>query len=143
VALFPIGDQRVGIERDMPVLDGDGQPVVDELGAPMVTTTTIWVDRALFEAQTPTEQAGFLVVTSTMAAAILPVAAGGTIPAVDSNGRNAPLPFFGADGTPTITAGARLLHNGIQYEMLGDAVIEQDIHGRADHVFCSCQRRGV
>lgn len=143
MAVYPIGDQRVGIERDVPVVESDGQPVVDELGVPVVTTTTVWVDRALFEAQTPTEQAGFLVVTSTMAGAVLPVSRDGVIPAVDVGGHDASLPFFGADGKPTITAAARLLHNGIHYEMLGDAVLEQDINGRADHVFCSCQRKGV
>lgn len=143
MSVYPIGDQRVGIERDIPVLDDDDQPTFDELGAPLVTTATVWVDRALFEAQTPTEQAGFMVVTGTMAGAVLPVTGDQIIPAVDDTGADASLPFFATDGSPTINASARLVHNGIHYEMLGDAVLEQDIHGRPDHVFCSCQRKGV
>lgn len=127
----------------MQALDEHGQPIFDELGDPQVTTTVVWVDRALFEAQTPTEQPGFLVMTSTMAAAVLPVTADRVIPAVDDDGADASLAFFGAAGLPMINANARLLHNGLRYEMRGDAVLEVDIHGRADHVFCSCERKGM
>lgn len=143
MAVYPIGDQRVGIELDVPVLDDDDQPTFDELGNPLVSTTVAWVDRALFEAQTPTEQPSFLVMTSVMAAAVLPVTADRVIPAVDDDGADASLSFFDTAGLPTINANARLIHNGMRYEMRGDAVLEQDIHGRADHVFCSCERKGL
>lgn len=140
---YPIGDQRVGIERDVPVLDGDGQPTFDELGGPLVATSVAWVDRALFEVQTPTEQSGFVVMTSAMAAAVLPVTRDRIIPAVDSDGADASVAFFDNAGNPAVNANARLIHNGMRYEMRGDAVLEQDIHGRPDHVFCSCERKGL
>ena len=138
--MFPIGDQRVGIERNVATLDGDGQPLFDDLGGPIHTVQTLWVDRALFQGATPTETTGFAQESSDKALAILPVSADRVIPAVDGDGNAAPLPFFTTDGRPAIDATARLIHNGLRYEMRGDAVLEQDIRGRADHVICSCER---
>lgn len=138
--VFPLGDQRVGIERNVPTLTEDGDPLFDDLGGPIHTVQTLWVDRASFQARTPTESTAFAQEASNMATAILPVSADRVIPAVDADGNPAPVAFFNAAGRPSIDATARLIHNGLRYEMRGDAVLEQDIRGRADHVFCSCER---
>ncbi len=139
MGVYRIGDQRVGVELDVPVLDGDGNPVVDEYGAPQVTSTTVWVDNACFEIQTPTEQENLTVTTSEVGWAMLPVA-GGIVPAVDDDDVGASFPVFGVDGKPTISSSAHLKHNGLRYAMRGDAVLEQDIRGRDNHVFCLCER---
>lgn len=135
---FPIGDQRVGVERE--TVTG-----YTDFGEPIAESTTVWVDNACFEIQTPTEQQNLTVTTSEIAWAMLPVA-DGVVPAVDSDGGPAPIAVFisnpGGDdgGKPTINANAWLWHNGLRYAMRGDAVLEQDIRGRQDHVFCVCER---
>jgi hypothetical protein len=139
VSVFRIGNQRVGIETTMPVLDDDGNPIVDEYGAPEVTTTTVWVEHSCFELQTPSEQENQTVTTSEIGWAMLPIA-GGIVPAVDDDDNPAAFPFFGLDGKPTISSSAHLIHNGLRYAMRGDAVLEQDIRGRDNHVFCLSER---
>jgi hypothetical protein len=57
------------------------------------------------------------------------------VPAVDEN--DAPAPVAVAD----LTCVARLTHQGTVYGMTGDAVLEFDLDGREDHVFCLCERR--
>lgn len=141
--MYPIGDQRVGIEWNTPVLDGSGNPTYTEANEPIVATTTLWVDHAAFEIQTPSEQQNLTVTTSEIGWAFLPVSADRVIPAVDADGNPAPLPFFGTGGKPSIDANARLVHNGLRYVMRGDAVLEQDIRGRADHIFCLCERQNT
>lgn len=142
MAIFPIGDQRVGIVRDMPVLDEFNQPVYgdDPLDGPRVEPVTIWVDNALFEVQTPTERPDFATTTNTIAIAELPISKDRVIPAVDDDGEDASLAFYDDDGKPNITANARIVSNGVEYEIRGDVVLEEDIRGRADHVFISCGR---
>ncbi len=137
--MFAIGDQRVGIELDTPQLDDDGNPLFDDLGGELVDTVTLWVDGALFESQTPTEQPDVATTTSDRAIATLPINADLIMPAVNASGVSVPLPFF-TSGRPTINANARLTHDGLRYEMRGDAVLERDIRGRVNHVFCSCER---
>lgn len=137
--IFPIGDQRVGIERETVTGHTD-------FGEPIVESVTAWVDNACFEIQTPTEQQNLTVTTSEIAWAMLPVA-DSTIPAVDDGGEDASIPFFISnpgednDGKPAVNANAWLWHNGLRYAMRGDAVLEQDIRGRQDHVFCICERQ--
>lgn len=135
--MFPIGNQRVGVQRDLPVLDDDNQPTYTEFGEPIVTTQTVWVDNALFEIQSPSEQQNLTVTTSEVAWAFLPIS-GGVIPAVDDAG--APAPISCPTGAQAIPSSASLVHNGLVYVMRGDAVLEQDIHSRPDHVFCICER---
>jgi hypothetical protein len=140
VGVYRIGDQRVGVVLDVPELDGDGNPVVDEYGAPQVTTTTVWVDKACFELQTPSEVQNQTVTTSEIGWAMLPIA-DRIVPAVDDDDQPAPFPFFNTtSGKPTISSSGHLIHNGLRYVMRGDAVLEQDIRGRDDHVFCLCER---
>ena len=141
MAIFPIGSQRVGIETDVPVLDEDGQPTYTEYNEPIVTHITAWVDGACFEIQTPSEQQNMTLTTSEIAWAMLPVA-DGVVPAVDDDDQPVPIQFFGEGGRHTISADVAIWHNGLRYEMRGDAVLEQDIRGRQDHVFCVCEREG-
>ena len=143
--VYPIGDQRVGIEIVVPVLDGDGEPTFTEFGEPIVAGATVWVEKACFELQTPSEQQNLTVTTSEIAWAMLPVA-DGKIPTVDDDGNAAPLDFFDQTagehfGRPTIDANTWLRHNGLRYAMRGDSILEQDIRGREDHVFCVCERQ--
>lgn len=143
MGVYPIGDQRVGIELT---------PIIGytDYGEPIYADQPVmrWVDNACFEIQTPSEQQNLTVTTSEIAWAMLPIA-DSTIPAVDDNDDAAPIPFFteGQDdeGNPVtkvaINANAWLHHNGLRYAMRGDAVLEQDIRGREDHVFCVCERQ--
>ncbi len=138
MGVYPIGDQRVGVERE--TVTG-----YTDFGEPITDSVTVWVDNACFEIQTPTEQQNLTVTTSEIAWAMLP-ASDGVVPAVDDGDEDASLPFFISnpgeddDGKPTIDANAWLWHNGLRYTMRGDAVLEQDIRGRQDHVFCVCER---
>lgn len=138
MGVFPLGDQRVGIERQ--TVTG-----YTEYNEPITTSVTVWVDRCCFEIQTPSEQQNLTVTTSEIAWAVLPIA-DSVVPAVDDADAPAPLAFFISnpgqpdDGQPTINANAWLWHNGLRYAMRGDAVLQQDIRGRQDHVFCVCER---
>ncbi len=131
MGVYPIGNQRVGIERETVTSYTD-------LGEPITTASTVWVDNACFEIQTPTEQENQTVTTSEIAWAILPVA-DGIVPAVDDDGNPAPIQLV-EDGKVAISSSAWLRHNGLRYAMRGDAVLEQDIRGRDDHVFAICER---
>ena len=141
MGVYPIGDQRVGVERE--TVTG-----YTDYGEPITEAVTVWVDNACFEIQTPTEQQNLTVTTSEIAWAMLPIS-DSTIPAVDDNDVAAPIPFFTErqddEGNPVtkvaINANAWLHHNGLRYAMRGDAVLEQDIRGREDHVFCICERQ--
>lgn len=139
MGIYPIGDQRVGIELDVPDLDDDGNPVVDEYGEPQITHATFWVDNACFEIQTPSEQQNLTVTTSEIGWAMLPVA-DGIVPAMDDDDQPAPVQFFDENGKHVISSSVHLMHNGLRYAMRGDAVLEQDIRGRQDHVFCVSER---
>jgi hypothetical protein len=132
VGVYPIGNQRVGIERETVTGYGD-------YGEPITEPVIVWVDKACFEIQTPSEQQNLTVTTSEIAWAMLPLA-DGAVPAVDDDDDPAPVQFFDTDGKPTISASLWLHHNGLRYAMRGDAVLEQDIRGRQDHVFCVCER---
>ncbi|MCG7596356.1 hypothetical protein [Mycobacterium sp. PSTR-4-N] len=123
------------------MLDDDGQPVFTDYGEPITDNVTLWVDRACFEIQTPTELQDLTVTTSEIAWAMLPIA-DGMIPAVDDDDTEAPIAFRNEiTGLPTINANAWLRHNGLRYTMRGDSVLEQDIRGREDHVFAVCERQ--
>jgi hypothetical protein len=140
VGAFP-GRQRVGIQREVPVSDDDGTPVLSEFGEPQTTTVTVWVEGCLFEVPTaPDEQQGVTVTTSETGWALLPASGDGVIPAADSYGNPIPLPFLDSAGAPSISSSAWLIHDGLRYAMRGDAVLERDLRGRPNHVFCRCER---
>lgn len=141
MGVYPLGAQRVGVELDVPVVDGGGHPVLSEFGQPQTTTVVVWVDGCLFEVPSaPDEMQGDTVTTAEPGWAVLPVTGAGLIPAVDGDGVSAPIGFFGPSGEPAISSSARLLHDGLRYVMRGDAVLERDLRGRPDHVFCRCER---
>lgn len=132
MGIFPIGNQRVGLRFNTVTGYTDfNEPITEEV--------TRWVANACFEIQTPSEQENMTVTTSEVGWAMLPVA-DGTVPAVDDDGDPAPVQFFDGGGKPTISSSIKLVHNGLVYVMRGDAVLEQDIRGRQDHVFCLCER---
>jgi hypothetical protein len=143
MGIFKLGDQRVGIERDVPVLDGDGKQTYTDANEPIYEPepSVIWVDDALFETEIGTEQQGLTVTTAAISRAFLPISADLIIPAVDDSDVAAPLPFFDADGKPNISSSARLISDGLRYVMRDDAVLERDTRGRADHVHCFCERQ--
>jgi hypothetical protein len=138
MGVYRIGNQRIGVRFN--TVTG-----YTDLNEPITETVTRWVDNACFEIQTPSEQENMTVTTSEIGWAMLPVA-DSVVPAVDDAGDPAPIPFFISnpgqddDGKPTISSSARLVHNGLVYVMRGDAVLEEDIRGRQDHVFCLCER---
>lgn len=131
--VFPIGNDRIGIVTDVQDLDS-GDPVVSEYGQPQTHEVVVWVEGCLFEVETPgSEQQSSVVTTAEPAFAFLPVVVG-QIPAVDDN--NDPAPMLWSE----LTANRKLRYDGFTYVMRGDAVLERDIHGRHDHVFCACER---
>ncbi|MGV7585233.1 hypothetical protein PJN38_24225 [Mycobacterium kansasii] len=139
MGVFALGNQRVGIVTDVIDLDG-GQPIVNEYGQPQTHEAVVWVDGCVFESQSSAtttvssfEQQALTVTTSDPAFAFLPVV-DGQVPAVDDDDQPAPMPWS------QITSDLKLRHNDLTYAMRGDAVLEQDIHGREDHVFCACER---
>lgn len=137
---FP-GRQRVGIRRDVPVLDGDGHPILSEFGEPQTTTATSWVDGCLFEVPRPPEEIqDMTVTTSEVAWALIPVTTDAVILAVDDAGNPDPIPFLDDVGSPSVSSSAWLINDGLRYAMRGDAVLERDMRGRPDHVFCRCER---
>lgn len=130
-----LGGQRLGIVWDVPVLDGQGKPILDEYRKPQTTERVVWVDSCLFEVQSTAEDnQAITTTTSEQACAFMPVI-DGHVPTVDDTG--AAVPVAVAD----IRSAHRIRHLDRDYGMVGDAVLEFDLDGREDHVFCICQRR--
>jgi hypothetical protein len=130
-----LGGQRIGIVWDVPVLDGQGNPVLDEYRKPQVTERVVWADNCLFEVQSTAEDnQAITTTTSEQAWAFLPVI-DGHIPAVGGGGAAAPV------AVADIGSAHHIRHLGRDHDMVGDAVLEFDLDGREGHVFCICQRR--
>lgn len=123
--MFTIGNQRVGIVTQVPVLDVHGDPVVTEFGEPVYgpEPDIVWVEGCQFEVQVPrpalAEQQNMTVTTNEIAWCHLPV----------------------TDDTRAITSSKKLRHADLTYDMRGDAAVEIDIRGREDHVFALCERQ--
>lgn len=133
-----LGGQRVGIVRDVPVLDGQGNPVLDEYRKPVTTEQVVWVSNCLFEVQsTSKDDQAITTTTREQAWCFMPVV-DGHVPAVDDAGDAAPV---AVNDLNEFKSSARISHLGRPYEMTGDAVLESDLDGREDHVFCICERR--
>lgn len=133
--LDTFGGQRLGIVWDVPVLDDQGRPVLDEFRAPQTTERVVWVNECLFEVQSTAEDnQAITTTTSEQAWVFLPVL-DGHVPAVDGSGGPAPI------AVDDIGSAHRIRHLGRDHGMVGDAVLEFDDEGREDHVFCICQRR--
>lgn len=134
---FDLGHQTVGIVTATPVLDGFGNPVVTELMEKQTTESVVWVDGCLFEVwvQRLREEQQTTTTTSEPAHVYMPVTGDGRVVARDVTGN---LVFVTVD---TITS-SKVLRYGKDYVMRGDAVLEVDIEGTPDHVFCYCQHQG-
>jgi hypothetical protein len=126
MAIFPIGGQRVGIVTDVPT------GAVSEFMEPVTTEVVVWWDGCVFEMQSVSEQQAGATTTSEIAVVVGPCA-GDKIHAVDDNGD--PAPMLVAD----LKSDRKLRHDGRTYVMRGDAVLQKDIRGRADHVECRCE----
>lgn len=131
MGVFSIGNQRVGIVTPSDVRippynepDPDAPPTVE------------WVRGCSFQIQNPTEQQGDTVTTSEMANAYLPVR-NGCVRVVDVDGA-----FVRSKPVTEITANVALRDGdtGLDYEMRGNALLQRDIDGREDHVFCIAER---
>lgn len=130
-----LGGQRLGIVWDLPLLDGQGNPILDEYRKPVTTERVVWADNCLFEVQSTAEDnQAITTTTSQQAWAFLPVI-DGHIPAVDAGGAAAPV------AVADIGSSVRIRHLDRDHGMVGDAVLEFDLDGREDHVFCLCERR--
>lgn len=129
---FRIGGERVGIVTDVQQLDGSGNPVVSEFGEPASGETVVWWDGCVLDILAVDENQGLVITTSEVAVVIGPVD-GDQIPAVDDDGNPAAL------AVADLTADRRLRHDGRNYVMRGDAVLRNDIRGRADHAECLCE----
>lgn len=130
-----LGGQRVGIVRDVPVLDGSGQPVLDEFMVPQTTELTVWVDNCLFETESTAEDSTAITTTTREQAWCFMPVAGGQVPAVDDAEEPAPI------AVDDFTSVTRVTERGRDFQMIGPAVLEIDLDGREDHVFCLCERR--
>lgn len=133
--LNQLGGQRVGILRTVPVLDGNGDQVLDELMHPETVDVTVWVDLCLFEIESTAEDDTAVTTTTTEQAWCFMPVSGGQVPAVDDAGDPAPI------AVSDIKSTASLISGGKTYPMRGDAVLEFDDLGTEDHVFCLCERR--
>lgn len=134
-----IGSQRVGIVRQVPVLDDDDQPVLTDLREPETTTSVVWVDGASFELENQASPAASEQQTATetttreTAWAFLPVV-GGAVPLIDGT----------TVLVTAITSHAAIRYpypSGRDYQMRGDAQLMEDIDGVENHVFCLAERQ--
>lgn len=125
------GSQTVYVVDDVPVLDEDGEPILDELLKPQTRQRVLRVDGCLFETLSTSESQSDVTNTSEIARAFLPIL-DGVIPIVDA-----------AEDLPwsDLTSRSRLRCNGREYLMRGDAILEIDIDGIEDHVLARCERQ--
>lgn len=130
-----LGGQRVGIVRDVPILDGNGDPVLDEFMVPQTTELTVWVDNCLFETVSTAEDSTAITTTTREQAWCFMPVSGGQVPAVDDAEELAPI------AVDDFTSVTRVTERGRAFQMIGPAVLEIDLDGREDHVFCLCERR--
>jgi hypothetical protein len=133
--MWHIGRQTVGIVTETAT-------VTSEFMEPTEPTESVaWVHNCLFEVQesarakTAEDQRGGTVITNTTAWVFMPVAAEGVIPALDDDGN-----LITVDPA-TIVSSKSLRYGGNDYEMRGQAVLEIDINGKPDHVFCLCEEQ--
>lgn len=122
--MFPIGNQTVGIVTQAPVLDDSGVPVVNEFFETQTSPEVIWKTGCVFEIQLPSMFASeFERVTPS----------GATTKQIG-------MAFFPPDDdTTAIKSGDTLRYNNVDFQMRGDAVVEVDLQGAVDHVFCLCE----
>lgn len=130
MGLFPLGNQRVGIVTVPVASRTDYFEAVD--GTPVVE----WVDGALLEVQSVSEQQGDTVTTSELADVWLPVL-GDQVPIVNADGSRSHLKPV-ADITANLVL--RDGDTGLDYVMRGDAVLQRTLRNRPDHAECRAER---
>jgi hypothetical protein len=116
----------------------------DEFLKPKQSEQVLRVDGCLFEAQTPTRSSAEVraeggTITSEVRFAILPVV-DNVIPAFTTAGERITLPATALTSRWVIRYGSPVAKVGRDYQMRGDAVLEEDIDGVASHVFAMCER---
>ncbi|OBK44708.1 hypothetical protein A5656_05605 [Mycobacterium gordonae] len=136
MANFP-GVDTLYLITDAPVLDGNGQPVRDELLKVETAESVVRVEGCVFELQitvTPEayEQVGVTTNTSDVRWAFLPVV-DGQVPGFDVNGDAVRVNPPASD--------MRVRYQGRDWQIRGDAAIEVDLDGIEDHIFVMCERQ--
>jgi hypothetical protein len=135
-----LGNQRVGIVRTVPKLDGNGQPVMTDMQEVDTAELVVWVDGASFELQNQTSpatserQSVTETTTSNVAWAFLPVV-DGQVPALDDDDEPVLVPV------DDITSKAALRYRSADYQLRGDAQLMEDYDGVENHVFCLAERQ--
>jgi hypothetical protein len=126
--IFPIGNQTVGIVTQVPVLDSEGNPVVSELFEKQMTDAVIPKTGCLFEIQSP---------------ATTFVKQAENVTDTTRSTKKVAWAFMPPDGdTMAITTLQKLRYpypDGQDWDMRGDATVEYNLQGTADHVFCLCE----
>jgi hypothetical protein len=125
--IFPIGQQTVGIATQVPVLDGDGNPVLTELMEEQMQSEPSVIPKTgcVFEVQSPAttfvKQAENVTdttrTTKKVAWVFLPP----------------------DDDTTALVTGQQIQYpcpGGQLWDMRGDATVEVNLAGTPDHVFC-------
>lgn len=132
-----LGSQWVGIVRQTPVLDDDGNKVRDDAHDVRTTESVVWKRRALIEPQESAIPGRAEIVTETTTTTkeivwvFLPVDA-------DTRAITSAMRLRdGGAATDPVTAGI-----GADFEMRGNAIVEVSKRGREDHVFCLAERQG-
>jgi hypothetical protein len=126
--IWQLGNQWVGIVKEVPVLDTHGNPVVSAYMEPETTQTVTWKPNCCLEPKILSprlveQETGGTTVTREVGHAFLPVDADTT--AITSAMW---LQDGGGGTTPNLS--------GPTYEMRGEALVEVDIRGNPDHVYC-------
>jgi hypothetical protein len=131
--VFPIGNQRVGIVTATAAITKTELFETDQAGE-----TVVWVDRASFQIQIPTEDQNIQTTTvMEYAKAHMPVV-DGNVPAVDGAGAPAPI----AVGDISSIKSLRYPYpDGPDYLMRGDAVLRHRQRGQENHVYARCERQ--
>lgn len=135
--MWPVGGQRVGIVSQTAVLDGGGNPVVNELFEEQTTESVVWVDNCSFEQllearpKTVEIEAGGTAITYENVWVFLPVTADGQVPAVDDSDQ----PVM----VSSIKSGQHIRYGGVDYPIRGDGFVENDMRGRPSFMFCLCE----
>lgn len=123
--MFRIGNDTVGIVSRNKVLDGQGQPVLTELREPVIEESVIQKDGCVFEVQLP--------------AATFVKQAEDETPTTTTTKQTAWVILPPDEDTMAITNEKAIRYpfpGGHDYELRGDAVVETNIRGKVDHVFC-------
>ncbi len=136
MANFP-GVDTLYLITGAPVLDGNGQPVRDELLKVKTAESVVRVEGCVFELQVTVTPERFEQVTETTNTsdirwAFLPVV-DGQVPGFDDGGDPVLVDPPGSQG--------RVRYGGQEWQIRGDAAVEVGLDGIENHVFVMCERQ--